>query len=189
MGQLRFLSKIEQVAAYLREQLASGKWHHELPGREELATELGVNAKTAEHAMHLLEREGLLIPQGAGRRRLIGTQAAARNTLRIKFLLYEKSDRLRFFHDELSHRLNHAGYVATIAEKSLLDLDMNLDRVARYVKSIETDAWVVASGPQDILEWFSLQPVPVYATFGRSDEIPISSVRIDRVSAMQSAVN
>jgi hypothetical protein len=32
MAQLRFLSKIEQVADYLREELASGKWHRPRAG-------------------------------------------------------------------------------------------------------------------------------------------------------------
>jgi Periplasmic binding protein-like domain/Bacterial regulatory proteins, gntR family len=188
MAHLRFLSKIEQVAAFLREELAVGKWHHEIPGREDLAIELGVNAKTVESAMRLLEREGLLIPQGAGRRRRISEQAGVKAAMKITFLLYEQTDPVQISYNDLNHRLTRAGHFSTIAEKSLMDLGMDVGRVAKYVKGIETDAWVVNSAPRDILEWFSQQPVPVYAIFGRSLQIPIPSVKIDRILPMQNAV-
>ena len=58
MGELRFLSKIEQVAAHLRAELAGGRWEEAMPGRLELAAELGINAKTVEDALRLLEKEG-----------------------------------------------------------------------------------------------------------------------------------
>jgi len=188
MARLRFLSKIEQVAAYLREELSNGKWHVEIPGREDLAIELGVNAKTVESALRLLEKDGLLIAQGAGRRRRIATQVQLRSALKITVMLYEHTDPVQISYNDLSHRLTRAGHYSTIAEKSLMDLGMDVARVAKYVKSIETDAWVVTSGPRDILEWFSQQPVPVYAIFGRSLQIPIPSVKIDRIVPMQNAV-
>jgi hypothetical protein len=47
MSELRFLSKIEQVAAHLRAELAAGRWVGAMPGRHELAMELGMNARTA----------------------------------------------------------------------------------------------------------------------------------------------
>jgi hypothetical protein len=71
MAGLRLLSKIEQVAAHLRVELAGGRWEGTMPGRVELAAELRMNDRTVEQALRLLEREGVLVPQGAGRRRLI----------------------------------------------------------------------------------------------------------------------
>ncbi len=60
MGELRFLSKIEQVAAHLRAELAGGRWEEAIPGRMELSAELGINAKTVEEALRrLLAREGI----------------------------------------------------------------------------------------------------------------------------------
>jgi hypothetical protein len=188
MAQLRFLSKIEQVADYLREELVSGKWHHEISGREDLAIELGVNAKTVESALRLLEKDGLLIAQGAGRRRRIASLAPAKSALKITFMVYEQSDPVQISYNDLSHRLTRAGHSTTIAEKSLMDLGMDVGRVAKYVKGIETDAWVVMCGPKEVLEWFYQQPVPVLALFGRCPDIPISSVRIDRTAALQSVV-
>lgn len=66
MGELRFLSKIEQVAAHLRAELAGGRWEGAMAGRLELAAELGINAKTVEEALRLLEKEGVLVPQRRG---------------------------------------------------------------------------------------------------------------------------
>jgi Mn-dependent DtxR family transcriptional regulator len=42
-----------------------------LPGRHELARELRVSKQTAENAVALLEKEGLIVAQGAGKRRRI----------------------------------------------------------------------------------------------------------------------
>jgi hypothetical protein len=188
MTQLRFLSKIEQAADYLRGELASGKWHNEIPGREDLAIELGVNAKTVESALRLLERDGLLITQGAGRKRRIVIQEKAKSALRFTIMVYEHSDPVQLSYNDFCHRLTRAGHTSTIAEKSLMDLGMDLGRVAKYVRGIDTDAWVVTGGPKEVLEWFSQQPVPVFAIFGRCPDIAISSVRIDRFAAMQSVV-
>ena len=188
MAQLRFLSKIEQVAAYLREELASGRWHNEIPGREDLALELGVNAKTVESAFRLLEQDGLLIAHGAGRKRSIAIQEKAKSALRITIMVYEQSDPVQLSYNDFCHRLTRAGHTSTIAQKSMMDLGLDVGRVARYVRGVDTDAWVVASGPKEVLEWFSQQSIPVLAIFGRSPDIPIASVRIDRFAAMQSVV-
>ncbi len=188
MGRIRFLSKVEQVAAALREDVTRGRWNHEIPGRDELALELGVNPKTAEQAIRLLEHEGTLISQGSGRKRRIADVHKSKSGLKINFLLYEKSDRVQIYHDQMMYRLTDAGHVAIIAEKSLTELDMDLKRVIKYVESIETDAWVVSCGSRDILEWFSKQPIPVFAEFGRSNDISIPAVRIDKVPAMRDAM-
>ena len=196
MALLRFLSKIEQVAAYVRDELASGKWHYEIPGREDLAIECGVNAKTVESALRLLERDGLLLAQGAGRRRRIAAQAQAKGALKITFMVYEQpgpvqisyNDPAQISYNDFSHQLTRAGHSSTIAGKSLTDLGMDLRRVAKYVKGIKNDAWVIIGGPREVLEWFSQQAVPACALFGRSSQLPISAVRIDKKAAMQRAV-
>jgi len=71
MSGLRFLTIKERVAAHLREQIGQGRWSLSMPGRHELARELEVSNQTAENAMLLLEKEGLLEPQGRGKRRRI----------------------------------------------------------------------------------------------------------------------
>mgnify|MGYP000217237038 CR=1 FL=1 len=66
-----FLSITEQVAAHLRAELVRGRRSGTMPGLNSLAPELEVSTKTVEAALRLLEKEGLLVAQGAGRRRKI----------------------------------------------------------------------------------------------------------------------
>ena len=83
-----FSSITEQVASKLRDQLARGRWKSVMPGRERLATELGVSGKTVELAMGILEKEGLLVRRGRGKRRGITVQSEVGQPqgLRITFL-------------------------------------------------------------------------------------------------------
>jgi DNA-binding transcriptional regulator YhcF (GntR family) len=67
-----FLTITEQVAEHLRGELHRGRWTETIPGLQKLAEELEVNSKTIEYALNLLEAEGLLVGQGAGRKRRIG---------------------------------------------------------------------------------------------------------------------
>jgi DNA-binding GntR family transcriptional regulator len=71
MSEREFLTIKQQVAAYLRQQIGSGRWSAGMPGRHDVARELGVSDQTAEAALAQLEKEGLLESQGAGRRRQI----------------------------------------------------------------------------------------------------------------------
>lgn len=189
MGRLRFLSKIEQVAAFLREELADGKWSGEIPGKEELAIDLGVNAKTVGLALQLLEREGLLVNQGSGRRRRIVQPESSSHALKIKILLYDNSDYSLFNKRELIHQLSLAGHQVTVVEKTMVDLGMNLERVANYVGDISADAWIVTAGTREIIEWFSRRPVPVLAQFGQNHDLEVSSVGIDKITPMRVAVD
>lgn len=188
MPRFKFISKVDQVAALLREELKRGKWDHEIPGRETLALDFGVNSKTIEKALGKLEREGMLELKGRGRKRQIVSNRPKKNVLKITILIYEKSDRLSLYHDELIHRINELGHVATIADKSMYELGMNLKRISAYVQSINTDAWIVSAGPKEVLEWFAKQPKPVFAEFGRNENLPISSVKIDKSPAMLAAL-
>jgi DNA-binding transcriptional MocR family regulator len=52
-----------------------------MPGRDELVKALGVSGKTVELALDLLEKEGLLVSQGPGRRRRISLAGAGGETL------------------------------------------------------------------------------------------------------------
>lgn len=189
MSELRFLNKIEQVAAHLREQLMAGKWQRQIPGRQELALDLGVSNKTVESALQQLEAEGVLIPQGAGRRRKIAqVQKSAQAKLRIKIMMYDNADRYSGHHLELQRRLDIAGHQNDFAEKTLHDLGMDLSRVANYVESTDTDAWIVLGGSVEILDWFARQPKPTLAMFGRFSGLPLAAVGVRKIPAMCAAV-
>lgn len=60
MKPLQVLSPTEQVAQYLEEQILSGDLMGEMPGMKTLSVSLGVNHKTAEGAVRLLESKGLV---------------------------------------------------------------------------------------------------------------------------------
>ena len=86
-----FLSISDQVAAHLRSEIARGRWRGELPGRNALAQELGVNAKTVEEALRLLERAEVLVSRGSGlRRRINPEQGGGTRKLRIGWLMDER---------------------------------------------------------------------------------------------------
>jgi DNA-binding LacI/PurR family transcriptional regulator len=189
MAGLRFLSKIEQVAAHLRAELAGGRWEGAMPGRVELAAELRMNDRTVEQALRLLEREGVLVPQGAGRRRLIALEKKpVRTSLKVRILRLERIDQGLAFQIDLLHRLREAGHTAAFAEKSLQDLGMNVKRVAAYVKTEGADAWIVCAGPREILEWFATQPAPAFAMFGKLTGLPLPGIRVDKIPAIKTAV-
>jgi DNA-binding LacI/PurR family transcriptional regulator len=85
---------------------------------------------------------------------------------------------------DLLHRLGEAGHRVFFAEKCLLELGMEVGRVARMVRRTEADAWVVCAGSREVLEWFAAQPVPAFALFGRRRGVPIAGVGPDKVSVM-----
>jgi DNA-binding LacI/PurR family transcriptional regulator/biotin operon repressor len=190
MAKLIFKSKIEQVAAHLREEMARGRWNKEIPGREELSSELGVNSKTVESALQLLESKGVLIPQGAGRRRKISDLVeSALPALHIKLLIYEDTDRSETNTVETIHQLSALGHIVTFSDKSLQELGMNVKRVASYVEKNPADAWVVMSGSREILQWFTEMNLPVFAQFGRCRDIAISGVIVNKAPALTNAVS
>jgi len=123
----------------------------------------------------MLEKEGLLQRQGAGRQREITLKAELQpSALRVRILLYEKSSRKIDYLVDLRHQLLEAGHDAVFAEKSLHDLGMDTKRVEHYVRQTRADAWVVVSASREVLTWFSHQKVPVFALFGRLKQAPMA---------------
>lgn len=188
MGRIKFMSKIEQVAAVLREDVAKGRWSREIPGKDELSLDYGVNSKTVGLAMQLLEKQGVLINQGSGRPRRIAKHEDKNQSLQIKILLYDKNDYALFNNRDLIHELAASGHNVNIAEKTQSNLGMNVKRLAEYVSKVQADAWIVTAAPREILEWFSQQPIPALAQFGQNHDLNISSVSIDKVSPMRDAI-
>jgi DNA-binding transcriptional regulator YhcF (GntR family) len=136
MSGFRILTSAEQVAEHLRKELAAGVWSGEMPGVLALAGETGINHKTVDAALTLLEREGLLASQGARKPRRILRAAAesASSSLNIGFLLYDREERHREMIIEARHRLNLAGHHPFFAKRSLTDLNHDRDKVAAFVE-------------------------------------------------------
>lgn len=184
-------SRTDQVVDLLRQGMVDGRWEGTLPGRDHLAYELGCSDWTVEVAIRRLTMEGLLESQGAGRRRRINLSQDLRRkrSMRVMILLYEKSDRRTDYLVDLFHRLQAAGHQAEFASKTITDLGMDAPRVAGFVQQVEADAWIVVAGPLEVLEWFSQQPLPNFALFGRVTRMPLASASLKKASAMVDLVN
>ena len=188
MHPLRLYSAAEQVAMHLRRELARGHWVGSLPGVEALAEELGVNHKTVAAALLQLEKEGQLAGLGPGRRRrIIAAKGGAARPIRIALLEYDPLARTEGYTVELHHSLLACGHAAFFTDKCLLQLGMDVARIARLVRQTKADAWVIAAGSREVLEWFSAQPVPAFALFGRREGLPIAGTGPDKVPALIAA--
>lgn len=184
-----FLPITEQVAAHLGEELRRGRWKGAMPGRNQLVKELGVSGRTVELALQLLEKEGLLVPQGAGRpRRIELPEDLDAPALRVGVLAYEDLNRRLDYLVDLRHLLVEAGHVAFFASRTLHELGMDVNRIRRLMDAQEAGAWVVISAPRPVLEWFAEQPQPAFALFGRREGVRIAAAGPDHVPAMRTAV-
>lgn len=158
-----------------------------MPGAPSLSRELGVDPKTVLAALTLLEKQGLLIPQGVGRRRRIVQRERladdALRPLRIAILLNELSTRRVDYIGELQQGLVKVGHSAYFAPRTMLDLGMDVTRVRTLMRHEGADAWVVVGGSRAILHWFSRQAVPSFALFGRHGGLPIAAARPGKIDA------
>jgi DNA-binding LacI/PurR family transcriptional regulator len=184
MSELQPVTIVEQVASHLREGIRQGRWRDEMPGRDVLARELGVSPMTVVRALKLLEREKILDPQGTGRRRRILLSInRAPTSLRVVILPYEPGDRKLDFSIDLQHQLHAQGHSVSFVSKSLQNLKMDVNRVARLVQKTEADVWIIIAGSQEVLSWFAQQPKPAYALFGRYMSLPMAGACPDKSKA------
>ncbi len=176
MSKGSFPRVVDQVVETLREGMLGGRWRGSLPGRDRLAIQLGISHVTMEKAMRQLAKEGLLVSDGVGRRRriVVPDKAITPKHYRLRILPYEPLDRSVPYVSDLMERLSKAGFSADFSLKSLLDLGMDVKRVARHVQQYPADAWIVIAGSREVLQWFCEQSIPTYAYFGNKSGIPIA---------------
>jgi DNA-binding LacI/PurR family transcriptional regulator len=153
--------------------------------------ELGIDVKTVWAALQLLEQEGMLIGQGAGRaRRIVAAKVgSAGHALRVAILAGERSDLRLGYMVELQHQLTTAGYDAFHPPSTLEELRMNVRRVARLVEKTEADAWIVMAASREVLEWFAGREIPTFAIFGRRRGVPVAGVGPDKPPAYVTLTN
>ena len=190
MPPLKTSTVTEQVASHLREEIQTGRWKEEMPGRRQLAEELGSSPCSIQRALEILEREGLLIPQGGGKKRKIALkphQLEARVT-RVGILLFDPPNAKQAFVVDLKHQLIESGHKVRVLPQTLTDLRMDVTRVAQQVRKYEVDAWIVIAAPHSVLEWFAEQPVPVFAFCGYHHELAIAATSKNSRAATQTAV-
>jgi DNA-binding LacI/PurR family transcriptional regulator len=183
------LSLVDQLVAHLRKAIARGEFGGTMPGIRSLASTLDVSANTVTAALERIEHEGFLKPQGHGcRSRIVLPKNFVRTAYRVTLLLYEREDLQLGYVVEIQQQLKEKGHDVHVAEKSLVDLGMNVSRIARVVNHTKTDAWVVFSAPREVLEWFATHSVPAFALFGRFRRLPLAAAGLDKVSAFRAAV-
>ena len=189
MSTPNFLTLADQVTEHLRSEILRGRWSSTLPGKHQLAAELGVNNKTVEGALRQLEKTGLLLPQGAGRKRLINLRSCdTSRPLRIALLLNEHElDEKTKIVLEIKHALDAAGHTIITLSKSLATLRFDPKLVAALVRRTEADAWLILAASRGVLEWFAGQPVPAFAVFGNRVGIKIPSVSPNKPPAVAEA--
>jgi DNA-binding LacI/PurR family transcriptional regulator len=190
MPERGFLTIAQQVAAHLRKQIGSGRWTAKVPGRHEVARELGISDQTAETALAQLEKEGLLESQGAGRRRRIKLapgESVPGSSLRVAILVGELADQRRHYLVEIKHELAEAGHSAFFTPWFMPELGMNVASIAGRLKRTEADAWIVLSAARPLLAWFVEQELPVFALFGRRRGLPVAGVGPDKPPAIAKA--
>lgn len=171
-----------QVASYLRGELRSGRWRETIPGKHTLAADLGVNNKTVEAALIQLEREGLLVSQGRGRRRRLGKlEQKPTENLRVAFVPFgdDSSTNILLLHRALAA----TGDTLFTSTASVLDLGTSTKKMENLVSGTAADAWIISSGTRELLTWFCARPEPTFALFGRKDGLPIPSIAPDKSAA------
>ena len=190
MKSLRIRTAPEQLADHLKEEIRAGRWTERMPGESWLLTHLHVGRETVRAAMVLLEREGVIVSEGQGKRRRIvmSRDASAAKVIRLRILPYETQAREDADNTSLLALLLGAGIDAGFADKSLKDLGMDVDRVARYVRKNPADAWVVSAASREVLEWFAGQATPAMAMYGRHKGLPIAAAYPIMIPGMLAAV-
>ncbi len=182
MPSLRTSTVPQQVAEYLRKELVRGRWIDKMPGRDLLATELGVSPRSVQVALKILEMEGLLTPQGPGRpSRIAGSNHCAAPALRVAVLTFDRASRGNDHQIELRHQIEEAGHVPVYFDKGLQELGMSPSRVARLVHRTKADVWVVVAASREVLEWFVERDIAVFALAGRRQSLPIPGTGPNKV--------
>jgi DNA-binding LacI/PurR family transcriptional regulator len=189
MKSFKALTAVEQLVEYLREEIVSGELSGNMPGVRKLARSIGASSNTVVAAVAELKRGGFIEPQGHGRRsRIVIPDTCVKPGFRVTLLLYERADVQLDYAVEIQRRLKENGYHVRVADKSLMELGVNVNRIARMVEKMQSDAWVVFSCPEKILEWFVSRSIPTFALFGRFRRLPIAAIGLDKSPAFRAAV-
>ena len=138
-----------------------------MPGVLRLAGDLGVDHKTVMAAVRVLEEEGVLVYQGRGKPRLVVPDQATVMALRIAMLEYDAQSQNEEINVALREALREQGHTLVRPRGTLTGLGFHVPKLRSLVKRTEADAWIVAAGPRELLEWMQKSAPPTFALFGR----------------------
>ncbi len=190
MKPFRPLTTSDQLANHLREEILNGELVGTMPGINHLVKSMGINSVAVTKALKQLERENLIISQGRRRKRLISKEIKpSSKSLRVAFLHYDKHNELR--HDSILARqvLIDAGHKTITAPKTMQDLGMNTDRIARMAESIDVDAWIIFAASAETLEWFANFRLPALAIYGRFKRQNMPGIGISKQHTTEKVIN
>ncbi len=183
------LSVVDQLVAHLRGAITRGELGGSMLGIRRLANTLEVSSNTVTAAFERLERDGFLESQGPGRRsRIVLPEDFVRSAFRVTLLLYEREDLQLIYVAEIQQCLKEKGYIVNLADQSLVEMGMKVNQIARMVNRTKTDAWVILSATQEVLEWFVAHSVPAFALSGRFRGLPLAGTGPGKVVAFRTAV-
>ena len=189
MSELHIQSNAEQLASFIRSEIVRGRWRGVMPGIHRLSQELATTRNATTDALAILERDGVLIGQGAGKRRKIADKVdAAATAMHVAMLLYENHDEHLPYIVELQNKIMAEGHTVSVAPKSLMELRMDSGRVSKLVEKHQADAWIVCSGSYEVLSWFHHQALPTFAMMGRIGDLAIARTAAVKEVAMAHAV-
>ena len=185
----------EHAARHLREGFRSGRWQGRLPGVRQFAAEFGVSRDVVLEALRMVEAEGLVIHDGAGRSRRVAPPArrGMRRTLRVGILLPGPLEADNAHTHQLISGILSAveslGHAAFISPKNSLQLGGRPTRIRKHLEECQADAWIIYSAERAVLEMASAWDVPVFALGGISEGLPLAGSRTDLTTPMEMAVD
>lgn len=189
MRSLRIRSASEQLADFLKEEIRSRTWTGTMPGESWLVKNLQIGRDTVRAAMSHLEEEGVVASLGKGQRRqIVMSDGEYAKSCRVTLVLQGPRDRHEEIVHDITFQLTQRGYQVDVAPRSLVELGMKPERVAKMVNEVKTDAWVVAAASSDVLAWFAAQPAPAFALYGRFSQLSIAGIGPDKFPAYRAAL-
>lgn len=179
---LRRITAADQPAAYVREGIRAGRWKGHLPGAHSLAEELKVSRNTAVAAVERLLAEGTLEKAGARKPHRIVDRgdkpAPGPRVLRTALLLMNPLEELPVDSQREALRViaevkfaGHECVPATLPPAKDRD---KTGRLARLVREVGADAWLVFSGTLPVLQWFVTNDRPILALGGNALTLPVA---------------
>ncbi len=191
--QQRFQSIAAQVAASLREEIASGE-KLSLPSERGLSEQLQVSRRTVRKALTILRHQGL-VETTPRRTRVLASGSHKKKSSRqeqIRLLLPEPLERARPFTalwiSHLAGLLRESGchFEVVHGEKYYGAVSHRL--LTRLAKEHQADCWILARSNQSLQQWFHEQKLPAVIAGSTYPGIGIPSVDTDHTALSHHAV-
>ncbi|MCB1095674.1 MAG: substrate-binding domain-containing protein [Verrucomicrobiae bacterium] len=185
-------SLLAETTAILREAVRSGRWQGSLPGERKLCSQMQIGRDTLRAAIRQMEREGLIAPGQAGRRRQITSVHSATGVVDrspagqhgvIVFLTPHHRERLHetllLEVDVLRERLAGSGYrLEVVTNSKVFTLSRPNKALEKLNSDFPADAWVLHQTTAPIQRWFADKGPPCLL-HGQPQGVDLPAVDID----------